>query len=244
MRPQDRKFYLIVLLLLVSALSRNLLEMLGLFTKSDNYCCYMPELSSFLNTFSYTFLLVFFTAFLLHLWLSGSRKQLRSLISYSAWFMLPLFVMIPLLNLVFNYHWLKLPIWYKNPILIYDFYASVGVLVAFLVILTIFPLGVKRIYGNPLNEIMAKIFALFLFILLWVYQFGLWLADTMLPLGEGFTTFMNIYSWTFLLPVIVTFPYFIKRYFPKNEEMGGRIVFFGILSVFLSLTLYYLFKAI
>lgn len=227
--------FLILAIMVVASLFRNSLEIIGLSTSSlDSVYDAVNNYAGYLNTFTYLLLIIFGGVFGIHLFLRGKREELVQLIYSSSLFMIPLFILVPILNSAFNYHGPQLPMWYEynNPFFIYPMYLPIGPAVGFAVILLVGPWIVKKIYQRPLKETFIKVFGFFFLIFYYTYQIGLWFVNFLRPRSWSIN-FYNAYSWTFLVPVMIIFPFFIRAYFGKRNKLQGWLVYGFIWLIFI-----------
>lgn len=231
MLMKKNNIYFVVSVLALATLCRNLLELAGLWTNSRNFCCFYFTFSSFLNTFSYCLLLIFVGAFWLHLMLKGNPEQLRLLVHRAAVFLLIVFIAVPLVNLAFNYHGFLLPIWYHSPFFLTDLYLPMGCLFGFLTLLSAFPQVLKKIYtGHGWLGIFTKLCIVFTVMFVYTYQIGLWLICKWNPLhSSDADILLDLYSVSFLVPVLCFFPRFIREFFDGKDKIQGKIVYAGII---------------
>lgn len=201
--------YVIWLTLAAITMVRNSLEMLGILTSSPNYCCFSPDRSSFLNTFTYELLLIFGGIYIVHLVLGGTGGQLRRLIAISVAFMVPLFIFVPLVNLVLNYHGPRIPIY-----LLDNIYLPMGSVLGFAAIAGLLPPLIRRVYperGWP--RTLLALGAGFLTMFLWTYVISFRLSFSAAGwLWEREANLMDVYSLTFIAPLLVTYPFFARSY--------------------------------
>ncbi len=219
-RGLSQNLYIIWLVLAAMTMVRNSLEMLGLLTGSPNYCCFSPDLSSFLNTFTYELLLIFGGMYIVHLVLGGNRQQLRRLIAVAVAFMIPLFIFVPLANLALNYQGPRIPIY-----LLPNTYLPMGSVLGFLAIIAVLLILIRRIYperGWP--RVLLGLGAGFLTMFFWTYVYGFRLSfSSSIWLWEREAHLMDVYSLSFVAPLVFTYPFFLRSYLPK----GRRLFAFG-----------------
>jgi len=227
--------YLLVGLLALITVVRNGLELLGPLTGSKNFCCFYLHHTSFLNTFTYSLLLVFLGIFLLHLLLKGTRKQLHLLLLSAVLFMVPLFIMVPLINLALNYHGPQLTLWPLPGL-----YLPAGALCGFVVILGVLPVVVHRIYPErTLRKIIVSLLVCFTLMFSHTYILSLWLAypvfyrvaGKFLPMATGHLVHMDVYSFLFIVPLVFTFPLLVKRFYPRVGRGPGWVVYGLVLAL-------------
>ena len=201
--------YIVWLTLAAVTMVRNSLEMLGILTRSPNYCCFSPDRSSFLNTFTYELLLIFGGIYLVHLVLGGSPRQLRRLIALSVAFMVPLFIFVPLVNLALNYHGPRVPIY-----LLENIYLPMGSVLGFLAIGTLLPPLIRRVYPDrSWPRVLLALGAGFASMFGWTYVVSFRLSfSAAIYLWEREANLMDVYSLTFVAPLLLTYPFFVRSY--------------------------------
>jgi len=194
---------------------RNSLEMLGILTRSPNYCCFSPDRASFLNTFTYELLLIFGGIYLVHLALGGTPRQLRRLIALSVAFMVPLFIFVPLVNLALNYQGPRIPIY-----LLPNIYLPMGSVLGFLAIGALLPPLIRRVYPDrSWSRVLLALLAGFATMFGWTYVVSFRLSfSAAIWLWEREANLMDVYSLTFVAPLLITYPFFVRSYRAKGQR--------------------------
>lgn len=226
----EDNFFLLLLFMVLIGVTRNTIEMIGYFSRSPNYRGYFPTLSSFLDTISYVFLILIGELYLINIFFGGSKKQLRTLIRRCAWMLLGLFILIPVLNNIFNYHFFYLPISYNldfiHPVLsIIRHYGPVGINIAFAIVMFGLPFWIKRFYGCSMLRS---------FLIVWLFCLIHYLVTYPIMIEASWgrlakynpllivLTPLNAYTFWFLVLVLLVYPFFMEDY-PKNKTEGRMI---------------------
>jgi len=231
-RQLSENLWVVWLVLALITMVRNSLEMLGLLTASPNYCCFSPDRASFLNTFTYELLLIFGGIWIVHLVLGGSRAQLRKLVAASVAFMVPLFIFVPLVNLVLNYQGPRIPIY-----LLPNIYLPMGSVLGFLGISLALPLIIRRIYPDrSWARVLLGLGAGFATMFLWTYVVGFRLSfSTAAWFWEREANLMDVYSLSFMVPLVVSYPLFVRTYRGPGQRGAGWGTYGLVLLVTLGL---------
>ena len=223
---------------------RNMLEMIGYFTNSPNYAGYFPTLSSFFDTISYVFLMIMGELYLINIFFKGTKKQLRLIVRKCVWLLLGLFILIPILNNIFNYHFFYLPISYDlgfiHPLLSgVRHYGPVGINVAFLIVMFGFPLWIKRFYNCSLLKSFLIIWPFYIihYIITYPVMIGLsWGRFKKYNLLLKALTPLNAYTFWFLVMILLIYPFFMKDYPINNKERKQtKIVYITLWMMLISL---------
>ena len=219
--------YIIWIVLAAITMVRNSLEMLGILTRSPNYCCFSPDRSSFLNTFTYELLLIFGGIYIVHLIAGGTPRQLRRLIATSVAFMIPLFIFVPLVNLAFNYHGPRIPIY-----LVSNIYLPMGSVLGFSAIAALLPPLIKRIYPDrSWRRILLGLGAGFATMFLWTYVVSFRLSFSAAGwLWEREANLMDVYSLTFVVPLLLTYPLFVRSFNAAGQRRHGWATYLLVLA--------------
>ncbi len=244
-KKMKENFILLSLFIVFIGIIRNLLEMIGYFTKGPNFVGYYPTIPSFLNTISYVFLMVIIEGYILNLLFKGDKNQLRLLIQKGVWFLLGLFILIPALNNLFNYHFLCLPNFYDLKFIhpkLYPHYGTFGLHVAFFLVLFVFPFWLRKLYKCSLSKSFLITWPFYIIHYLVTYQLMMNFSWGYLKRFNPFIGFIepvNVYTLGFVILTLMIYPLFLKDY-PKNKSEYKRavIVYFilWILLGFLFLT--------
>lgn len=232
-----KDYFILVLLMISIGVIRNYLEMIGWLTESDNYHGIYPTIISLVNTVTYVFLMIIAEGFLLNKILRGTKDQLRKLIREGSFLLLYLFIIIPLLNNLFNYHFLKLPIYFDLNEPLFPLYGPVGILTAFALVLIYLPIWLKKIYQTNYLKRLTAVLIVYLSHFVIYYQLAMIFCFRFLREKNIFTTdLVNIYSNTYLIPVLIVYPFFTKEYYTTKRELHKMNLFYFFLwLVFISL---------
>jgi hypothetical protein len=224
--------------------TRNMLEMVGYFTKSSNYAGYFPVLSSFFDTISYVFLMIIAEGYLINLFFNGTKEQLRSLLREGSRLLFWLFILIPLLNNIFNYHFFYLPIAYNlgfiHPALsIINHYGPVGINTAFLIVMLGFPFWIRKFYNCSLSKSFLIIWPFYIVHYIITYPLMIefsWGGLAHYNLLLHTLTPLNAYTFWFLIMVLLIFPFFMIDYpINEKEKKQTKIVYFVLWLMLISL---------
>lgn len=219
----DKNFVFLFLFMIFIGAIRNLLELIGWFTKSSNYVGYYPTIPSFLDTICYVFLMVVAEGYLLNLFFGGDRKQLRLLVQRGIWLLLGLFVLIPVLNNLFSYHFFYLPNVFSLDFIhpdLYLHYGPFGIHVAFFLVLFVFPFWLRRFYNCSLVKSFFITWLFYITHYLVTYQFMMnfnWGYLRKFNPFYGLVDPVNVYTAGFVIMTLAVYPLFMKDY-PKNKR--------------------------
>ncbi len=217
-------------------LTRNVLEYYGSH-KTSNFGLTIYHL---LNTHLYVLLMIFVEGLILNWILMGNKKQLRRLIQEGSILLFLLFIIIPVFNTIFNYNFFNIPSSFHNiPFLIYPHYGPVGIHIAFILTIFYFPLWLKRIYNLSYLYIFKRNLILYFIHYVIYYQVTMYFFDVFL-VSKGATFFQAGTTWTvtFIIPVLVLFPFFIKKYSINLKEIKIlKVAYFLMLLITLWLIL-------
>jgi len=245
-RKIQNDFIALFVFLIFIGVLRNMVEMVGYFTNSSNYSGYFPVLSSFFDTISYVFLMIIGELYLINILFRGTKKQLRLLIQKCVWLLLGLFILIPVLNNIFNYHFFHLPISYNlgfiHPLLSQiTHYGPVGINVAFVIVMFGFPFWIKKFYNCSFLKSFLTIWPFYIVHYIITYPIMIGLSWGILrkynPLLKALTP-LNAYTFWFLVMVLLIYPFFMKDYpINKKETKKTKIVYFTLWIMLISLFL-------
>ena len=243
-KRMENNFLSLFAFLFFIGFTRNMLEMIGYFTNSPNYKGYFPTLSSFFDTISYVFLMIIAEGYLINKFFGGNQKQLRQIIQRGVWLLLGLFIIIPILNNVFNYHFFHLPIAYNlgfiHPVLaIINHYGPVGINVAFLIVMSGFPFWIRKFYNCSLLKSFLIIWPFYIVHYIITYPLMIessWGGLSPYNLFLKVLTPLNAYTLWFLVMVLMVYPFFMKAY-PINdkEKKQTKIAYFVLWLMLISL---------
>jgi|GEM_PF-5353107 len=239
----SKSFIRLFAFMIFIGITRQMLELIGWFTGSDNYHGIYLTIPSFMNTIVYVFLMIIAEGYLINFILKGDRKHLRALIKHGSFLLLYLFILIPVLNNIFNYHFFKLPIYYDlsfiSPML-FQHYGPAGIIVAFILVIFYFPIWLKKIYKTSYLERLKAVLIVYVSHFIVYYQLAMMFCFGSLRKFNFFTnTAVNLYTNTYLLPVIFLYPFFMQKYARNKSEYRQMFLIYIILWViFISLFLW------
>ena len=247
-RLMKKNFLILFFFMIFIGIIRNLLEMIGLFTGSTNYTSFYPNFAGFMNSITYVFLMIIAEGFLINLLLKGNNKQLRLLINKGSFLLLYLFILIPIFNILFNYHFLKLPILFDltfiHPLL-FPHYGPVGIHVAFILVVFYFPFWLKKIYKVEFIKRLGTVLIVYISHYLIYYQLTMMFCFGSLTKYNSFFSryapvikdafpnpyHVNIYSATFILPVLFIYPFFMMHYSENKKELNKTTMVYILLWI-------------
>ena len=234
----DNNFLVLFLFLVFIGLTRSRLELM-FYGKTNQDFGYTLTISGLSNTITYVFLMVIAEGYIINLLFSGDRKKLRLLIQKGSQFLLGLFILIPILNNIFNYYFFNLPIFYNlktiHPALS-PHYGPVGINVAFLIVLFVFPLWLKKIYRSTLLKAFKIV--LLVYSIHYIITYQLLMSFCFGGYFSAFNPFkevifpINMYSIGFTLITLFIYPFFLEKYpKSKNEFYQVAMIYFILWGV-------------
>lgn len=225
----NQNFILLFLLMIFIGTIRNSIEMIGYFTKSTNFIGYYPTIPSFLDTICYVFFMVIAEGYIINLLFGGDGKKLRMLVQNGVWLLLGLFILIPVLNNMFNYHFFHFQNFYSLEIIspyLYPHYGTFGLHVAFLLVLFVFPYWLRNLYNSSLFKSFLITWLVYIPHYLITYQLMMnfnWGYLTQFNPFYGCIEPVNVYTSGFVFMTLLVYPLFMKGY-PKNKKEFRRTV--------------------
>lgn len=219
----DRNFFFLFLFLIFIGFVRNLLELMFYWKTKEMYG-FSLSIAGLFNTVTYVFLMIIAEGYIINFLLGGNNKKLKELIKKGVWLLFGLFILIPVLNNIFNYYFFHLPMFFSldfiHPFLTYH-YGPMGINIAFVLILFVFPIWLKNFYQCSISKAFTVVLIVYGAHYLLTYQFLLSFST------EGYFSiynpfkdslpWVNIYSIGFTLLTIIIYPFFMRDY-PKNKR--------------------------
>jgi len=218
----DNNFFIFSIFLILIGIVRNGLELV-FYSKTHQTFGFSMTVGGLFNTIIYVFLMVIAEGYVINLLFRGNQKKLRFLIQKGSQLLLVLFILIPILNNIFNYYFFNLPVFYDlksiHPAL-FAHYGPMGINVAFLIVLFIFPLWLKKVYNSTFLKSFKIVLIVYILHYIITYQF--WLSFS---LGgyfsrynpfKGFIHPINMYTIGFVLITLLIYPFFLMEY-PKDK---------------------------
>jgi hypothetical protein len=219
-------FYRLVLVMVAVGVVRNLLEMIGYFSGSPTYVGYYPTLASFLDTIAYVFLMVVAEGYVMNRLFGGTVRQLRQLLCQGVWLLLGLFVLIPVLNNLFNYHFFHFRSFYD----LRTIHPTVGLHVAFALVLLAFPLWLRAQYRSSTRRAFAVVASVYVTHYLVTYQLMMNLSWGNLARYNPLLRIpgmdpVNPYTAGFTVMTLVAYPFFLRDY-PRSRGERWQVAAF------------------
>ena len=171
----------------------------------------------FTNTITYVYLMLIAEGFIINKFLKGNHHQLRQLIHEGSLKLLILFILIPVLNMIFTNAPFYFRVWYDLPLPFPHFkhYGPFGIHVAFLLIIFYLPFWLRRLYQIPIYKIIRVTLPVYTIHYLLYYQITMYFFfQHHMPRQWSF----NAWSASFLAPVLIILPDFIHEYPNTHRE--------------------------
>lgn len=218
----NKNFLILFLFMISIGFIRNSLELM-FYWKTKRMYGFSLSVVGVLNTIIYVFLMIIAEGYLLNLFLGGGRDKLRELVHKGACLLLGLFVLIPILNNIFNYYLFNLPMVFipaPGSPLLFPHYGPVGINVAFALVLFIFPVWLKKLYQSTYLKSFGAVLMICIPHYLLTYQFlpyFCWEKVFNISFNQHIIQPMNICTISYILLTILVYPFFMRDY-PKNEK--------------------------